>query len=136
MDRAVRTVTAVREIGALMAVLTVGAGCKIEGARDDASHRDAGRFMPETVGAVSLHDPDVFPPELREAAAAAALRLTQDGSDPSLSFAQIARVSDDEVVIHIWPAAKFGGRKPRGGGGKSLTFSRKAHKITRGVAWQ
>jgi len=97
---------------------------------------DGGTFLPETIGALSLGHVEAFPLEFREAAAAAALRITQDGRDPALSFAQIANRLDDEVVVHIWPASMFGDRRPRGGGGRSFYFSRKAHKIVRGEKWQ
>jgi hypothetical protein len=92
--------------------------------------------MPATIGALSLDNIEAFQPEFREAAAAAALRLTQDGKNSAYSFAQIARRSDDEIVIHVWPGSMFGGTRPSGGGGTSLYFSRSAHRIVRGEAWQ
>lgn len=89
MDRALRSVTTLRGIVALVplvAVVAIGVGCE--------THR----------------------------------------SQEAVS--DVARRSDDEIVIHIWPAKQFGGRRPRGGGGETHYFSRKAHEITRALAWQ
>jgi hypothetical protein len=117
-------------------ILVVFASCTGCRGGEPQVSRDAGVFLPDTIGALSLDKVDAFRPEFREAAAAAALRITQDGKSPALSFAEIANASNDEIVIHIWPASMFGGTKPRGGGGKSLYFSRKGRRIVRGEAWQ
>ena len=97
---------------------------------------DSGVFLPETIGALSLEDVEVFRPEFRDAAAAARLRIVQAGRNPSLSFAQMRNESEDEVVIDVWPASMFGGPRPKGNGGRTLYYSRKAQKIVRGEAWQ
>lgn len=120
----------------LVVMIAVGIGCQSSGSTKSRLARDAGLFLPETIGALSLEDPGAFQPEFREAAAAAAQRLTQDGKNPAHSFAQISKVTDDELVVHVWPASMFGGSRPKGGGGKSLSFSRSEHKIVRAVAWQ
>jgi hypothetical protein len=83
-----------------------------------------------------LEHPEAFPPDVRDAAAAAAARLVREGKNPALSYVQFAKLSDDEVVVHVWPASMFGGKRPHGGGGRSLYFSRRVGKIVRGVAWQ
>jgi len=112
------------------------AGCRA-GPRDlSRAAPDAGVFLPETIGALSLEHVEAFPPEFRDAASAAANRIAQSGKDPALSFAQVAKHSDDEVVIHVWPASMFGGKKPTGGGGRTLYFRRSERKIVRGEAWQ
>lgn len=81
---------------AIVAMVSVGlfaaAGCSRE--QTHAKRRDAGLFMPETIGALSLEDPEAFAPEYREAARTAALYLTQRGRRPDLAFAQISRASD------------------------------------------
>jgi hypothetical protein len=105
----------------------------------DTSHRrrDGGRvFLPQTIGALSLDDPGAFQPDFREAVEAARAELLRKGKNPALSFAQISVVPPDEIIIHVWPASMFGAERPAGGGGRSLTFSRRSHKIVKGVAWQ
>jgi len=111
-------------------------GCRTDRRDSSPAASDAEVFLPETIGALSLKNVEAFPQEFRDAASAAATRIAQDGKDPALSFAQIAKRSDDEVVVHIWPASMFGGRRPTGAGGRSLYFSRSARKIVRGEAWQ
>jgi hypothetical protein len=120
----------------IVASAIVSAGCRA--ARKDSSHAasDAGVFLPETIGALSLEHVEAFASEFRDAASAAAARIEQDGKNPALSFAQVAKHSDDELVVHIWPAPMFGGRRPMGGGGRSLYYSRSAGRIVRGEAWQ
>jgi hypothetical protein len=112
------------------------AGCRTDRQDSTRAAADAGAFLPETIGAVSLEHPEGFPPEFRDAATAAAARLAREGKDPALSFAQFVKLSDDEVVVHVWPASMFGGKKPHGGGGRSLYFNRRVGKIVRGIVWQ
>jgi hypothetical protein len=95
-----------------------------------------GLFLPETIGALPLDDPEAFQPDFREAVHTVRAELVRKGKDPALAFAQISVVSPDEIVIHVWPASMFGAERPTGGGGRSLYFSRKSQKIVRGVAWQ
>lgn len=115
------------------AMLLIVVGCHREA---PPVTKDAGLFLPETIGAISLGQVDDFPPEFREAAAAVALRLTQNGKQPAYSFAQVARRSDDEIVVHVWPGSMFGAAKPQGGGGSSWHFSQSTHKIVRVEKWQ
>ena len=112
------------------------AGCRADRPAPWQAAYDAGVFLPETIGAFPLEHAEAFPPAFRAAVSAAAVHLSRAGKNPALSFAQVAERSDDEVVVHIWPASMFGGRRPTGGGGWSLFFSRSEGKIVRGEAWQ
>jgi hypothetical protein len=114
-------------------VLAATFGCR---GGEPRGQSDSGVFLPDTIGALSLANIDAFPLEFREAAAAAAIQVTQAGKDPALSFAQIANGKDDEIVIAVWPASMFGGNKPKGGGGRTLYFSRTSRQIVRRQAWQ
>jgi hypothetical protein len=92
--------------------------------------------MPETIGALSLEDPDAFPTEFREAARTAALYLTQRGRRPDLAFAQVSKHSSGQIAVHVWPASMFGHAKPRGGGGVTLLFDPRTHRIEKSLGWQ
>jgi hypothetical protein len=114
----------------------VSEGCQRSGSNDSPASSDAGLFLPGTIGAMALDRVEDFPSEFQEAAAAAAARIAQYGKNPALSFATIAKRSDDEIVVNIWPASKFGGSRPKGGGGSTLYFHRSAHQFVRAEAWQ
>jgi hypothetical protein len=92
--------------------------------------------LPETMGALALENPEAFPAQFRDAAEAARLHVLRKGKKPALAFAQIAFASNGEIEIHVWPAAMFGGTRPRGGGGYTLYFSPKERRIVRGLSWQ
>ena len=124
-----------RRLAAASLLIAIATSVSCRSSEGRAQH-DAGVFLPETIGAISLEDVELFRPEFRDAAAAARLRIVQAGRNPSLSFVQIQSRSEDEVVIDVWPASMFGGPRPKGGGGSTLHFSRQAQKIVRGEAWQ
>jgi hypothetical protein len=123
-----------RRLGvASVLVVAISVGCR---SGERRVRQDSGVFLPETIGAISLEDVEAFRPEFRDAASAARLRIVQAGQNPSLSVVEMRNRSEDEVAIDVWPASMFGGPKPKGGGGRTLYFSRKAQKIVRGEAWQ
>lgn len=125
---------------ALVLLIAAGVGqtaCSQQEAR--SSGEDAGPFMPETIGALSLNDPEAFPPDVREAARAASLYFVQKGMRPELHFAQVAVRASGEIELAVWPASAF---SPKGrphslrGGGVTLHFNPKTNRIDRALGWQ
>jgi len=114
--------------------LAVTGACSGEHA--PAKRRDAGLFLPETIAAISLGDPETFAPEYREAARAAALYLIQHGRTPSMTFARMSNRPTGEVAVDAWPASMFGHEKAEGGGGMTLLFQPRTHQIEKALKWQ
>ena len=103
------------------------------------SYADGGPFLPETIGAVSLADPEAFPPDVREAAKAASWYFVQRGMRPELHFAQFAIRGPTDVELAVWPAAAFspkGRLRSSGGGGVTFHFNPKTNRIERALGWQ
>jgi hypothetical protein len=95
--------------------------------------------MPETIGAFSLATPDAFPFEFREAAEAASAYFVKRGLRPDLHFAQVFVRAADDIELSVWPASAFsplGRRHTSSGGGSSLHFNPRTHRIERAFRWQ
>jgi hypothetical protein len=122
----------------LVLALQATVGC----ARKDAgtaSLADGGPFLPETIGALSLQDPEAFPPEYRDAARAASAYVVRLGWRPELRFAQARTMSVDDVVLEVWPASAFSPKgRPRvaGGPGVTIHFNPEKGTIERALRWQ
>jgi hypothetical protein len=94
-----------RPVLALLPIVMMCGGLAIDGCRESRSNdspapSDAGLFLPDTIGAIALDHVEAFPPEFQEAAAAAATRIAQIGKSPALSFATIAKRSEDEIAVN------------------------------------
>ena len=121
----------------LVALLAAPVGCSKHETR--SWYADGGPFMPETIGAVSLATPDAFPFEFREAAEAASAYFVKRGLRPDLHFAQVFVRAADDIELSVWPASAFsplGRRHTSGGGGSSLHFNPRTHRIERAFRWQ
>jgi hypothetical protein len=124
-------------IALLVVLLLTPLGCSRDKARP--SHVDSGPFMPDTIGAISLANPERFPSEFRDAAEAAAAYLSKRGLRPDLHFARVFRRDADEIELAVWPASAFSPKgRPRssGGGGVTLHFNPKTHQIEKAWRWQ
>jgi hypothetical protein len=120
-----------------VALLVATLGCAKHETRP--RYTNDGPFMPETIGAVSLADPEAFPPAFREAAGAASSYFVKRGMRPDLHFAQVFVRAADDIELAVWPASAFspkGRRISSGGGGVTLHFNPRTHRIESGGRWQ
>jgi hypothetical protein len=101
-------------------------------------YTDGGPFMPETIGALSLAEPEAFPPQFQEAAKAASSYFVKRGLRPDLHFAQVFVRAADDIELAVWPASAFSpkGRRHGSGGGVSLHFNPRTHQIDKALLWQ